>query len=146
MSGRVATVARWTLAALLSAAGVAHFVALDSFLLLVPSWLPWPSAIVWVTGVAEIGFAAALVLVPEGKHRRNVGWALVVFLGVVVVGNLSQALSGVSAFGLDTDAERWARLAFQPILMVWALWVTGIWPSRRGGRVAPRHKEPPSQV
>lgn len=131
MSGRIATVARWVLAVLLAVAGVAHFVTLDTFLLLVPSWLPWPSAIVWVTGAAEIAFAATLVLAPEGRHRRTVGWAVVVFLTVVFVGNLWQALSAVDAFGLDTDAERWARLAFQPLLIVWALWVTGIWPSRR---------------
>jgi uncharacterized membrane protein len=133
MSHRVATGARLTLAALLAGAGLAHFVALDSFLLLVPSWLPWPSAIVWITGVAEIAFAASLILAPEGRRRRAVGWALLVFLAVVFVGNISQAVSGVDVFGLDTDAERWARLAFQPVLIVWTMWVTGIWPSRGPG-------------
>jgi uncharacterized membrane protein len=131
---RIATGARWTLAAVLAVAGVAHFVALDSFLLLVPSWLPWPSATVWVTGVAEIALAGWLVLVPEGKQRRAGGWALIAFLVVVFIGNVSQAISGVDAFGLDTDAERWARLAFQPLLIAWTLWVTGIWPSPRPSR------------
>jgi uncharacterized membrane protein len=134
MSGRIATVARWTLAVALGVAGVAHFVALDSFLLLVPSWLPWPAAIVWVTGAAEIAFAATLVLVPEGTYRRAMGWSLVVFLVVVYVGNISQAISGVDAFGLDTDAERWVRLTLQPVLIVWAMWVTGIWLSPRPPR------------
>jgi uncharacterized membrane protein len=134
MNGRFATGARWTLAAMLGVAGVAHFVALDPFLLLVPSWLPWPTAIVWVTGLAEIAFAAMLVLVTDVKRRRTVGWALLVFLVAVYVGNISQAISGVDAFGLDTDAERWARLAFQPLLIVWTMWVTGIWPSPRPSR------------
>ena len=134
MSDRIAAIGRWSLAALLAVAGVAHFLVLDSFLLLVPSWMPWPSAIVWVTGLAEVAFAAALLLVPEGKRRRTVGGALAAFLLVVGVGNLSQALSGVNAFGLGTDAERWVRLVFQPVLIAWALWVTGIWPSRRSPR------------
>lgn len=130
----LAAIARWVLAALLAVAGVAHFVLPDSFLLLVPSWLPLPSAVVWVTGVAEVVFAAALLLLPEGRRLRIVGSALAIFLLVVGVGNLSQALSGVNAFGLGTDAERWARLAFQPVLIVWALWVTGFWSSRRPPR------------
>jgi hypothetical protein len=28
---------------------------------------------------------------------------------------------------LETDAARWGRLAFQPLLVVWALWSTGAW-------------------
>ena len=134
MSEMFAASARWMLAALLVVAGVAHFVLPDSFLLLVPSWLPLASTIVWVTGVAEIAFAAALLLVPEGKRLRRVGGALAIFFLVVGVGNLSQALSGVNAFGLGTDAERWARVAFQPVLIVWALWVTGFSTSRARSR------------
>jgi uncharacterized membrane protein len=118
-------IARWVLAAGLAFAGVMHFVAFDTFLLLVPSWLPLPGPIVVVTGVMEVGFAVALVLAPAGKWRRMVGLALTAFLVVVFVGNVSQAVSGVDAFGLDTDVERWARLAFQPLLIVWALWATG---------------------
>jgi uncharacterized membrane protein len=134
MSEMLAALARWMLAALLAVAGVAHFVLPDSFLLLVPSWLPSPSAIVWVTGVAEIAFAAALLFLTQGKRLRTVGVALAIFLLVVGAGNLSQALSGANAFGLGTDAERWARLAFQPVLIVWALWATGFWSSRRPPR------------
>lgn len=119
------TVARWALATLMVLAGVAHFVALDSFLLLVPSWVPWPTAIVWITGVMEIALGVALVLAPEGGARRKVGCLLAVFLLAVFVGNISQAVSGVDAFGLDTDAERWGRLVFQPLLIAWALWSTG---------------------
>jgi uncharacterized membrane protein len=125
-------IARWVLAALMVVAGVTHFVALDPFLLLVPSWVPWPTAIVWVTGVMEIALGVALVLAPEGGPRRKVGWLLAVFLLAVFVGNISQAISGVDAFGLDTDAERWGRLVFQPLLIAWALWSTGAW--ARSGR------------
>ncbi len=119
-------IARWVLAALMVVAGVAHFVALDSFLLLVPSWFPWPTAIVWVTGVMEVALGVALVLAPEGEPRRMVGWLLAVFLLIVYVGNISQAVSGVDAFGLDTDAQRWGRLVFQPVLIAWALWSTEV--------------------
>ena len=117
-------IARWTFAGALVFAGVAHFLALDRFMLLVPSWVPWPAAVVWGTGVMEAVFGVALVAAPAGDRRRRVGWALAGFLTVVFVGNVSQAVSGVDAFGLDTDVQRWGRLAFQPLLIAWALWST----------------------
>lgn len=103
---------RYALAAALVFAGIAHFAAPDSFLLLVPSWVPWPAGVVRVTGVMEVAFGVALVVTPEGDLRRTAGWALAGFLVVVFVGNVSQAVSGTDAFGLDTDTERWGRLAF----------------------------------
>jgi uncharacterized membrane protein len=121
-------IARWTIAAGLVVAGIAHFVALDAFLMLLPSWVPWPEVIVLVTGVMEVAFGAALVAVPPGEGRRSVGWALAAFLVVVFVGNISQAVSGADVFGLDIDVERWGRLAFQPLLIAWALWSTDAMP------------------
>jgi len=122
-------IARWMFAAVLVFAGIAHFVELDAFLLLVPSWIPWPTGVVWITGLMEVAFGAALVLAPEGDRRRAVGVALAGFLVVVFAGNVSQAVSGVDVFGLDTDVERWGRLAFQPPLIAGALWSTGAWPA-----------------
>jgi uncharacterized membrane protein len=111
------------------AAGVGHLVASDSFLGQVPSWLPVRTPIVLVSGVIEIAFALALA-VTSGEARRRVGWALAVFFVLVFPGNLYQAIAGTSAFGLDTPTERWVRLVFQPVLIVWALWCTGAWPRR----------------
>lgn len=119
-------VLRWVLAAFMLVAGVGHLVATDSFLGQVPTWLPQRTPIVWVSGVVEIGFALALVLLPT--RRREVGWALAAFFVLIFPGNLYQAIAGTGAFGLDTPAARWARLAFQPVLIVWALWATGAWP------------------
>ena len=39
-------------------------------------------------------------------------------------GNVAQYLEGTDAFGLDTDAKRLARLPFQVVLVLWALWST----------------------
>ncbi|HEY5858766.1 MAG TPA: hypothetical protein VIX62_00595, partial [Actinomycetota bacterium] len=57
----VRTAARWILAGALAFAGVMHFVATETFNRLVPPLLPAPTALVWVTGVMEVGFAVALV-------------------------------------------------------------------------------------
>jgi uncharacterized membrane protein len=123
----------WALAMGLVFTGFAHFVVLERFLPLVPSWMPFPTAVVVVTGVMELALAGALVLAPDGL-RSKVGWALATFLVVVFVGNVTQAVSGVDAFGLDTDAERWARLAFQPPMIALALWCTGAFGDARRAR------------
>jgi len=34
------------------------------------------------------------------------------------------------AFGLTSDGARAARLVFQPLLVLWALWSTGAWRDR----------------
>lgn len=34
-------------------------------------------------------------------------------------------LTRTPAFGLNTDRSRLIRLAFQPLLVLWALWSTG---------------------
>lgn len=126
---------RWLLAAFMLFAGAAHLVASDAFMGQVPRWLPVRTPIVWVSGVIEIGFALALVLV-SGARRRQVGWALAVFFVLVFPGNLYQAIAGTDAFGLDTAVERWGRLMFQPLLIALALWSTGAWPRRRSSDTA----------
>lgn len=125
--GSVRGVLRWGLAAFMGFAGVGHVVATESFLGQVPSFLPFRTAIVLVSGVIEIGFAVALVLL-RGEGRRHVGWALAAFYVLIFPGNLYQAIAGTDAFGLDTPAARWGRLVAQPLLIVWALWSTGAWP------------------
>lgn len=123
---RLRALLRWVLAAFMLVAGVGHLVATDAFYGQAPTWLPQRTLIVWVSGVIEIGFALALVLLP--RRRRQVGWALAAFFVLVFPGNLYQAIARTSAFGLDTPAARWGRLAFQPVLIVWTLWATDAWP------------------
>lgn len=117
-------VGRWALAGFLATAGVAHFLRPEEFLGQVPSFLPARTAIVYVSGVVEIGLAAALVGLP--KHRVAVGWVTAGFFVLVFPGNIYQAVAGVPAFGMGNTA-RWVRLLFQPVFVAWALWSTGAW-------------------
>lgn len=125
---RFRTSARWTLAAFMVVAGGAHLLFTEEFLAQTPSWLPLREPLVIVSGFVEIGFGVALVV--WRTRRREVGWLLAAYLVIVVVGNVYQLTEGTSLFALDTDAERWARLAVQPVLVLWALWCTGAWPRR----------------
>jgi uncharacterized membrane protein len=116
---------RWLLAAFMAVAGTGHFLAADTFRAQVPSWMPYPEAVIAVSGVIELGFAAALLF--TRKRRSLVGWLLAAFFIVIFPGNISQFVTGTDAFGLDSDLARGVRLLFQPVLVVWALWCTGAW-------------------
>ena len=118
---------RVVLAAILLVAGVGHFRNTAEFTAQVPPWLPAPEAIVYVSGVVEIVLGLALLLAVRPEHRVLVGWLVAAFFVVIFPGNVSQFLTQSDAFGLDTDATRFVRLLFQPVLVVVALWSTGAW-------------------
>ena len=124
---------RYLLAAFMAVAGVGHFLAADSFRAQVPPWMPWPEAVIAVSGVIELAFAVALF---AGWRLPLVGWLLAAFYVLVFPGNVSQFLTGTDAFGLDSDLARGARMLFQPVLVVWALWCTGAWRAWRDRRPA----------
>lgn len=137
---RLRTPARWAVAAGMAFAGSGHFASTEAFLGQTPDFLPFRREIVWVSGVIELGFAAALLLLP--RHRRLVGRLLALFFILIFPGNLYQAFAGTSSFGLDTAVERWVRLLFQPVLVVAALWVTSGPEYHRGTGDAGRRPDP----
>ncbi|HEY4957826.1 MAG TPA: hypothetical protein VII31_08425 [Caldimonas sp.] len=53
--------------------GIAHFVATDTEMRIVPPWVPWPRAAVLVSGVFELLGAAGLLRAPT---RSAAGWGL----------------------------------------------------------------------
>jgi uncharacterized membrane protein len=116
-------VGRWVLGLFLLAAGTGHLVAPESFLAQTPTWLPWRPAIVLVSGLIELVLGAALLVVR--RRRRALGWVVAAFFVAIFPGNLHQAITGTDAFGLTTPTGRWLRLAFQPVLVLWAVWATG---------------------
>ena len=118
-------IGRWLLGLALAFAGIGHLgPSRDEFQAQVPGWLPIdPDLVVVASGVAEIALGAALIALP--RWRVVVGLATAAFFVAIFPGNLAQYLEGTDAFGLDTDEARFARLFFQPVLVLWALWSTG---------------------
>ena len=124
---------RWLLGGTLIVAGVAHLTTQRSeFQAQVPGWFPIDEDLVVIaSGIVEIALGAALIGLP--RHRVVVGTIVAAFFVVIFPGNVAQWTEGVDAFGLDTDAERLARLFFQPVLVIWALGATGAWQAFRAG-------------
>ena len=105
-------------------AGLAHLsFQRKEFRAQVPEWLPVPKDFTVISsGVLEILLGLSLIF--WKKQRSNTGLALALFFILVFPGNIAQYLGHKSAFGLDTDEKRLARLFFQPVLVLWALWST----------------------
>jgi len=120
-------VGRVILAVILVFAGIGHFRSTAEFTAQVPPWMPEPEAEVYISGVIEILLGLALIVLP--KQRVLVGWLVAGFFVVIFPGNISQFVTQTDAFGLDSDAARFIRLLFQPVLVVLALWSTGAWRS-----------------
>jgi uncharacterized membrane protein len=109
----------------LTSAGVSHLtVSRVAFQAQVPTWLPLdPDFVVLASGVVEILLGAALLLL--WRARAQVGLVVALFFIAIFPGNINQFVNGIDAFGLNTDMLRGARLLFQPVLVLWALWSTG---------------------
>lgn len=124
---RLRTVGRWVLGVVLVVAGVGHLTTQRTeFQAQVPSWFPLDAdLVVLASGVVEIVLGLALLI--AGGRLAWIGVVVAGFFVVIFPGNVAQWIDGRDAFGLDTDVERFVRLWFQPVLVVWALWSTGGW-------------------
>ena len=120
--------ARGLLGTFLVVAGTGHLTfARRDFQAQVPDFVPeTKDNVVLQSGVVEIGLGLALLLL-KGKNRVRMGLGLAVFYAAVFPGNVHQYTQHLSAFGLNTDAKRLARLFFQPVLIGAALYSTGAW-------------------
>ncbi len=131
-------IGRLLLAAILLFAGIGHFQSTQEFTAQVPPWIPAPEFVVYASGVVEILLALALIVLP--RQRIAVGWIVAGFFVLIFPGNISQFITQTDAFGLDSDAARFVRLLFQPLLVLLALWSTGAWRAmlqKRAQRSAP---------
>ena len=118
---------RLLLGGFLLMAGLGHLTfARETFQAQVPPWVPLDADLVVVaSGAVEVALGAGLLLRP--RWRVPLGLLAAAFFVAIFPGNLAQWSEGRDAFGLDSDAARLARLAFQPMLVAWALWSTGVW-------------------
>lgn len=96
----------------------------EEFQAQVPNWIPMnQDLVVLLSGIVEILLGVAMIF--WRKQRIKVGIALAIFYILVFPGNIAQYTEHRNAFGLDTDTKRLARLFFQPVLIIWALWSSG---------------------
>ena len=131
----IRTILRWVLAAFYAVAGVIHLINPQPFLMITPHWVPWPAAVVALTGVAELLGAVALIQPFDARLRRLAGWSLAAYAVCVFPANINH-------FAMDMQrpdhgvglAYHVPRMFAQPMIVWLALWVSAAieWPWRPG--------------
>lgn len=111
--------APFVVAAAFSASGVVHLVHPATFTRIVPTFLPAKTALVYVSGVAELVCAV-------GLWRRD-RWAALAAAGLLLViwpANLQMAINAQRGDVLATKVEDWIRLPLQ-IPLIWCALQSG---------------------
>ena len=119
---RVKTGMRWLLTIFMVASGLNHFRAPAVYSGMMPQVLPWPLALVYISGVAEIAGGLGLVL---PATRRLAAWGLVVLLLAIFPANLNMAINHLPLGDrVLSPLALWLRLPLQLPLIAWAYWFT----------------------
>ena len=113
-------------------AGANHFRSAEFYRRIIPPAFPAPSALVVISGVAEIAGGIGL-LIP--RLRRAAGWELIALLVTVFPANVYMAIARDRFADLHLPGWAfWARLPLQGVFVIW-VWYVSI---RRSTRV--RHE------
>jgi uncharacterized membrane protein len=104
------------------AAGSAHFGNPGTYLPVMPPYIPWPLAMIYISGAAEI-LGGIGVLVPDGfvfpRVRVAAAWGLVALLIAVSPVHINMCLHPDKFPGIPLWAI-WLRLPLQLPLIAWA--------------------------
>ena len=113
----------YTMGAFYVFAGVMHFVVPDSYVSIMPSYLPWHPELVYLSGVAEI-LCGVGVLIP--RTRVMAAWATIALLIAIFPANINVAIHDLPMGDATEGAGmlNWGRLPFQLVLIAWAWWYT----------------------
>jgi len=103
--------------------GIMHFVKPNGFVRIVPSWLPAPLLLVYVSGVFEV-LGGIGVLFPQ-PIRRISALGLVCLYIAVFPANINMALHQIQLTEGGTMAPwmMWMRLPFQFVFIAYAYWL-----------------------
>ena len=100
--------------------GVDHFLSPEWYLQIVPSYLPFPLELVYISGAFEILFGVMLL---HPYTRTYAGWGLIVLLLAVFPANIYLAQTNGAVLG-TTSLVAWGRLPFQLLFVSIAYWHT----------------------
>ncbi|MBV7266182.1 DoxX family protein [Erythrobacter ani] len=104
-------------------AGYAHLVRPEPFLAITPVWVPYPDAVIWWTGLAEIAGAVGLLQPFSRKLRQAAGVGLALYALCVWPANIHHfAMDMASESGGLGLVYHVPRMIAQPVLIWLALW------------------------
>ena len=127
--------AQWATLAVLSLvyaiAGYAHLDRPAGFVAITPEWVPFPDAVVYWTGIAEIAGAIGLWI---KRLRPAAAIGLALYALCVWPANFNHAINDIAIGGTTLGwGYHGPRLLFQPVVIWASLWAGGLvaWPFKR---------------
>ena len=121
----------WIVAAAFSVSGVVHLFDPKEFTAIVPHFLPFPTGLVYASGVAELICAYGL-----WRRQRWAGFAATALLLALWPANLQAAVTAQNAGELSNQVISWIRFPLQIPL---------IWLALQSGRSPEAHRHPAGQ-
>ncbi len=103
------------LATFFVAAGVNHFLNPQTYLAMMPAYVPLPGAMILISGVAEVAGGLGIVI---PRLRRYAAWGLIALLVAIFPANLNVALNGWEGVTIPLWVL-WIRLPLQFALIAW---------------------------
>ncbi|MDH3530410.1 MAG: DoxX family protein [Acidobacteriota bacterium] len=114
---------RFALAALLLAAGIAHFTSIEPMVAMMPETIPYKRELVYFTGICELLAVFGLLW---DKTARLTGGMLILFFVAVLPANIAGALNSVPFGGMvDGPSYLFFRIPMQLLFIAWA-WVFAV--------------------
>jgi len=102
---------------------IGHFAFSKGMELMLPSFVPFKKALIYITGFIEIAAAIGLLL---PSLRQLTGWLLVLFFVIILPANISATMRNVSyqKAGLDGPGPTylWFRVPLQLFFIAWVYW------------------------
>ena len=103
-------------------AGISHFIIPYTYVKIVPPQLPYPEAIVYISGFFEILGGIGLLVPPTSQAAA---WGLLVLIIAVYPANINMAVNHIHLDNIpDGNWFQAIRLPFQFVLIAWAYWLT----------------------
>jgi uncharacterized membrane protein len=112
---------KYLLAAFFTAAGANHFYKPAWYLKIMPSALPYPLLLVYLSGILEMALGLALL---SRKLQPKAGWGLAALLLAIFPANIGMALRP-GDFPRFKPWQLWSRLPLQFALIGLVLWNAG---------------------
>lgn len=117
---RLKPISRYLYGVAFMVAGSNHFLNTPFYVSIMPPYLPWHEALVYVSGLAEIGLGG--LLLTERWHRLA-AWGFIALLIAVFPANIHMAMHP-EQYEWASPLMLWLRLPLQGVLILWAYWYT----------------------